>query len=169
MQDFRDDWWLQIDGEPVGYWPSSLFVYLNFWANTTLYGGQIYNTVPGGYHTLTQMGSGRFADEGYGRSCLISHIQYVNGDRKFKRLPDAAIVEDRPECYSLVYIGEDYLNKYGQFLYNGGPGLSLDCIQTIVTSPHMVMTFYLGLNTSPIKLELGQLGLQKLELDSNSS
>ncbi|XP_049933835.1 uncharacterized protein LOC116254997 [Nymphaea colorata] len=126
--DFRDDWWLQVNGELVGYWPSSLFGYLNFWANTTLYGGQIYNTVPGGYHTLTQMGSGRFADEGYGRSCLISHIQYVNGDRKFKRLPDAAIVEDRPECYSLVYIGEDFMNKYGQFLYSGGPGLSLDCM-----------------------------------------
>ncbi|CAN6476250.1 unnamed protein product [Victoria cruziana] len=126
--DFREDWWLQINGELVGYWSSSLFGYLSFWANTTLYGGQIYNSKPGGYHSLTQMGSGHFADEGYGRSCLISHIQYANGDRTFKRLRDATIVEDRPECYSITYFGEDYMNKYGQFLYSGGPGLSLRCM-----------------------------------------
>lgn len=128
LQDFREDWWLQINGELVGYWSSSLFGYLSFWANTTLYGGQIYNSKPGGYHSLTQMGSGHFADEGYGRSCLISHIQYANGDRTFKRLRHATIVEDRPECYSITYFGEDYMNKYGQFLYSGGPGLSLRCM-----------------------------------------
>ena len=38
------------------------------------FGGKIYNSEPGGIHTSTQMGSGHFSSEGYGRTCFIRNI-----------------------------------------------------------------------------------------------
>ncbi|XXG46008.1 hypothetical protein AAC387_Pa02g0953 [Persea americana] len=76
---FRDqgngNWWLAVENKTLGYWPSSLFKSMAKNADYIQWGGQIYNSVPGGKHTSTEMGSGLWPERGprkaaYFRKCL---------------------------------------------------------------------------------------------------
>ncbi|CAL4949324.1 unnamed protein product [Urochloa decumbens] len=63
------NWWLEFgNGELVGYWPSLLFSHLASHASMVQFGGEVVNTRASGSHTATQMGSGHFAGEGFGKA-----------------------------------------------------------------------------------------------------
>ncbi|KAL3644502.1 hypothetical protein CASFOL_009682 [Castilleja foliolosa] len=55
----RDDsnWWLWVNGNFVGYWPSFLFTHLEDHATMVEFGGEIVNKKSSGTHTSTRMGS----------------------------------------------------------------------------------------------------------------
>ncbi|KAG1368776.1 hypothetical protein COCNU_14G012440 [Cocos nucifera] len=73
------NWWLQYGNlPPLGYWPSSLFPYLTNGCVLVEWGGEIVNLNSNGQHTSTQMGSGHFAEEGYGKASYIRNIQIVD-------------------------------------------------------------------------------------------
>ncbi|CBI23459.3 unnamed protein product, partial [Vitis vinifera] len=44
------------------------------------YGGEVVNTRPSGFHTSTQMGSGHFAGEGFGKASYFRNLQVVDWD-----------------------------------------------------------------------------------------
>ncbi|CAH1419163.1 unnamed protein product [Lactuca virosa] len=69
-------WWLQFgSGVLIGYWPSFLFSHLQKEASMIQFGGEIVNSRSGGYHTSTQMGSGHFANEGFGKASYFRNLQ----------------------------------------------------------------------------------------------
>ncbi|GAB4850436.1 hypothetical protein Ancab_029740, partial [Ancistrocladus abbreviatus] len=79
------NWWLYLWSTPIGYWPQSIFNggLLTNGADTLSWGGEIYDSSgTGGFHTLTQMGSGHFSHEGYKKACYVRNIFYTGPDGK---------------------------------------------------------------------------------------
>ncbi|GAB4824837.1 hypothetical protein Ancab_007706, partial [Ancistrocladus abbreviatus] len=75
------NWWLYLWGTPIGYWPPSIYNggALTYGADTIQWGGEIYDSSgSGGFNTLTQMGSGHFATEGYTRASYVRNIAYTD-------------------------------------------------------------------------------------------
>lgn len=73
-------WWLKFDDKWVGYYPNSIYDNQGIaeYSDNVNFGGEIIDSLTGGNHTVTEMGSGLFPSEGYGRAAFIKKIQYVN-------------------------------------------------------------------------------------------
>ncbi|WZZ48458.1 hypothetical protein YC2023_048565 [Brassica napus] len=74
-----ENWWLRVGEELVGYWPGALFTSLGDGATRVQWGGEIVNVKTGGKHTITDMGSGHFADEGVKKASYFRNIMTVDG------------------------------------------------------------------------------------------
>ncbi|KAF3794838.1 hypothetical protein EJ110_NYTH06390 [Nymphaea thermarum] len=112
------NWWLQVEDDMIGYWPSSLFPYLSWWANNTEWGGEILNTWPGGSRSKTLMGSGHSWLEEYGRAAYISRMHYVNGDNNLKDPAFVSFFVTNPD-YNGLSRWEDR-DSMGYHIYFGG-------------------------------------------------
>ncbi|KAG6570311.1 hypothetical protein SDJN03_29226, partial [Cucurbita argyrosperma subsp. sororia] len=76
---------MQFGNEYVlGYWPSFLFLYLADSASMIEWGGEVVNSEAGGLHTLTQMGTGHFPEEGFGKTSYFRNIQVVDSSNNLK-------------------------------------------------------------------------------------
>ncbi|KAI5665175.1 hypothetical protein M9H77_24498 [Catharanthus roseus] len=121
-------WWLEFGsgGLLVGYWPSFLFSHLQMHASMVQFGGEIVNTRSsmGGYHTTTQMGSGHFAEEGFGKSSYFRNLQVVDWDNNLIPLNNLHLLADHPNCYN-IKAGRN--NVWGNYFYYGGPGRNSRC------------------------------------------
>ncbi|KAL3512791.1 hypothetical protein ACH5RR_025508 [Cinchona calisaya] len=118
-------WWLEFgSGLLVGYWPSFLFSHLQSHASMVQFGGEIVNTRSMGYHTSTQMGSGHFADEGFGKASYFRNLQVVDWDNSLIPLSNLHLLADHPTCYD-IKAGRN--NVWGNYFYYGGPGRNSRC------------------------------------------
>ncbi|KAK9108147.1 hypothetical protein Syun_024158 [Stephania yunnanensis] len=119
------NWWLEFgSGLLVGYWPSELFSHLREHANMIQYGGEVVNTSPSGSHTSTQMGSGHFADEGFGKASYFRNLQVVDWDNSLIPLSNLRVLADHPNCYDI----QGGINSvWGNYFYYGGPGNNDKC------------------------------------------
>ncbi|CAO2177075.1 unnamed protein product [Urochloa humidicola] len=120
------NWWLEFgNGELVGYWPSVLFSHLASHASMVQFGGEVVNTRASGSHTATQMGSGHFAGEGFGRASYFRNLEVVDWDNSL--VPLAAgfhVTADHPNCYDI----QGGVNAvWGNYFYYGGPGRNVKC------------------------------------------
>ncbi|CAN4100519.1 unnamed protein product [Withania somnifera] len=117
-------WWLELgSGQLVGYWPSFLFSHLQEHASMIQFGGEIVNS-RSGFHTSTQMGSGHFADEGYGKASYFRNLQVVDWDNNLLPLSNLRLLADHPNCYD-IKAGKN--NVWGDYFYYGGPGRNSNC------------------------------------------
>ncbi|KAK6924824.1 Neprosin activation peptide [Dillenia turbinata] len=118
-------WWLEYgSGLLVGYWPSFLFTHLREHANMVQFGGEIVNTRPNDVHTLTQMGSGHFATEGFGKASYFRNLQVVDWDNNLLPLSNLHLLADHSSCYD-IRAGKN--NVWGDYFYYGGPGRNIRC------------------------------------------
>jgi hypothetical protein len=122
------NWWLQVQDQVLGYWPGSIFTSLASSATRINWGGEVYNSEPGGHHTSTQMGSGHFANEGYGKASYFKNIQYIDIGGKFRDAEGEELVPyaTRPFCYD-VEVENNKSGGFGTHFYFGGPGYSELC------------------------------------------
>ncbi|RZC58991.1 hypothetical protein C5167_006279 [Papaver somniferum] len=117
------NWWVQIQGIPVGYYPSSLFTQLSKTATKVEFGGEIFNEISKGRHTIAQMGSGHFPSEGgLGVSSYFSHVQIIDENNEAKDPQNVELYVSNPNCYDLKI---ENTNGYG--FYYGGPGYNDNC------------------------------------------
>ncbi|XP_074572415.1 protein neprosin-like [Curcuma longa] len=114
------NWWLELgSGTLVGYWPAFLFSHLSEHASMVQFGGEVVNTQPMGEHTSTQMGSGQFAGEGFGRASYFRNLQVVDWDNSLVPPPNLRVLADHPSCYDI----QGGINAlWGNYFYYGGPG-----------------------------------------------
>ncbi|KAH0938302.1 hypothetical protein HID58_005763 [Brassica napus] len=118
-------WWLQFgSGVLVGYWPAFLFTHLRQHGSMVQFGGEIVNTRPGGSHTSTQMGSGHFAGEGFGKASYFRNLQMVDWDNTLIPVSNLKILADHPNCYD---IRGGTSRVWGNYFYYGGPGKNPRC------------------------------------------
>ncbi|KAK3037554.1 hypothetical protein RJ639_030362 [Escallonia herrerae] len=118
-------WWLEFGpGLLIGYWPSFLFSHLRGTASMIQFGGEIVNTRSMGYHTSTQMGSGHFADEGFGKASYFRNLQVVDWDNSLLPLSNLHLLADHPSCYN-IKAGTNRV--WGNYIYYGGPGRNGRC------------------------------------------
>ncbi|XP_058763426.1 protein neprosin-like [Vicia villosa] len=126
MKDKNTGNWLLVigAGNIIGYWPTSLFSHLKNDAEEIHFGGEIVNENSRGVHTSTAMGSGHFAEEGFGKAAYIRNMQVINSDNKLIPLENPTYVASNPNCYN---IQGKYSPKWGDHMYFGGPGKSDKC------------------------------------------
>ncbi|XP_004509665.1 protein neprosin-like [Cicer arietinum] len=118
-------WWLTYgSGHVIGYWPSSLFTHLNDKATIIQFGGEIVNSMSTGSHTSTQMGSGHFAGNGFGKASYFKHMQIMDSYNKLIPLPNLQVWASNPNCYS-IKAGTN--NVMGNYIFYGGPGKNVKC------------------------------------------
>ncbi|KAI4328193.1 hypothetical protein L6164_020569 [Bauhinia variegata] len=119
------NWWLEFgSGILVGYWPSFLFNHLRDHASMIQFGGEVVNSRPTGSHTSTQMGSGHFAGEGFGKASYFRNLQVVDWDNNLIPLSNLRVLADHPNCYD---IQGGINNVWGNYFYYGGPGKNVRC------------------------------------------
>ncbi|CAL0311885.1 unnamed protein product [Lupinus luteus] len=119
------NWWLEFgSGILVGYWPSFLFTHLRDHASMVQFGGEIVNSRQTGSHTSTQMGSGHFASEGFGKASYFRNIQVVDWDNNLIPLSNLRVLADHSNCYD---IQGGINNVWGNYFYYGGPGRNVRC------------------------------------------
>ncbi|KAL0558214.1 hypothetical protein IC582_006786 [Cucumis melo] len=119
------NWWLEFgSGVLVGYWPSFLFTHLQDHATMVQFGGEVVNSSPSGFHTTTEMGSGHFAGEGFGKASYFRNLQVVDWDNSLVPLSNLVVLADHPNCYDI----EGGINTvWGNYFYYGGPGRNDRC------------------------------------------
>ncbi|GMN64122.1 hypothetical protein TIFTF001_033193 [Ficus carica] len=119
------NWWMQFGNNYVlGYWPAFLFPYLSDSASMIEWGGEVVNSESDGQHTSTQMGSGHFPGEGFGKSSYFKNIQIVDDSNKLRDPKDIGIFTEQPNCYD-VKTGK--MGDWGNYFYYGGPGRNTNC------------------------------------------
>ncbi|CAL1394775.1 unnamed protein product [Linum trigynum] len=128
---YRDDqngnWWFNIQGQDVGYWPPDIFNGgLKGTASLLEWGGEIVNSNPGGIHTATGMGSGHFPSEGYGKAAWFKNLKYISdGGREVRDAKGITPYATKPNCYDIEV--KDWDTDMEVHFYFGGPGYSSTC------------------------------------------
>lgn len=120
---YQGNWWLWVSDRWVGYYPASLFnagttsgtTSLATGSDTIFYYGEIYQSE--GALTTTDMGSGEFGTQGYGKSAYIHNMVYYDtagatqdytatfGDSDSSRYNHANVVSSGTTWGSYVYLG----------------------------------------------------------------
>lgn len=119
------NWWMQFGNDYVlGYWPSFLFSYLADSASMIEWGGEVVNSEPDGQHTTTQMGSGRFPEEGFGKASYFKNIQVVDESNNLRAPKGLGTFTEQSNCYD-VQNGNS--GDWGYYFYYGGPGKNTNC------------------------------------------
>ncbi|KAI0511381.1 hypothetical protein KFK09_012011 [Dendrobium nobile] len=119
------NWWMQFgENHVLGYWPSFLFSYLADSASMIEWGGEIVNTVADGDHTSTQMGSGHFPGEGFGKASYFRNIQIVDSSNNLRSPKGIGTYTEESSCYD---VQNDQNGDWGNYFYYGGPGKNPNC------------------------------------------
>ncbi|KAI3470406.1 hypothetical protein Pfo_027069 [Paulownia fortunei] len=119
------NWWMGFgDSTLVGYWPNELFTHLADRATMVEWGGEIVNTRVNNEHTSTQMGSGHFADDGFGKASYFRNLEIVDSDNSLGSAQDITTLAENTNCYN---IQSSYNNEWGTHFYYGGPGRNPLC------------------------------------------
>ncbi|BAD88126.1 putative ZmEBE-1 protein [Oryza sativa Japonica Group] len=111
------NWWLQLQGNYVGYWPSSIFTLLQTGvADTVEWGGEVYSP-----QITAPMGSGHFPEEGFGKATYSRAIQVVDSSNHLKPPNGVGLIASLPNCYNIM-TGSSSTTSWGTYIYYGGPG-----------------------------------------------
>ncbi|XP_044949932.1 uncharacterized protein LOC123399598 [Hordeum vulgare subsp. vulgare] len=116
------NWWMQVGGNYVGYWPSSIFNYLEDSASTIMWGGEVFS--PDAGQTSTHMGSGHFPNEGFGKASHIKNIQVVDSSNCLISPSNVGLITEQNKCYN---VQSDNYGDWGTYIYYGGPGNNHNC------------------------------------------
>ncbi|CAH9118223.1 unnamed protein product [Cuscuta europaea] len=119
------NWWMQFGKNNIlGYWPAYLFSNLQDSASMVEWGGEVVNSESDGLHTTTQMGSGHFPGEGFGKASYFRNIQVVDASNNLRPPQDLGVFTEDDNCYN-VHLGEN--GNWGNYFYYGGPGRNDNC------------------------------------------
>ncbi|XP_022151674.1 uncharacterized protein LOC111019590 [Momordica charantia] len=119
------NWWMGFgDNTLVGYWPAELFTHLVDHATMVEWGGEVVNSKARGEHTSTQMGSGRFAEEGFGKASYFRNLEIVDSDNSLSAVQEISTLAENNHCYNIM---SSYNDQWGTHFYYGGPGRNPEC------------------------------------------
>ncbi|CAF2059229.1 hypothetical protein Bca4012_099747 [Brassica carinata] len=117
----QGNWWLSLGPENliVGYWPGELFTNLEYTENVQ-WVGEIVDSHSFGTDRETEMGSGHFPAEGFGKACYFRNLEIV-GSNNFQPVQSLKTNVDS-KYYDVNYLDTD--GKWGVHFFYGGPGFS---------------------------------------------
>ncbi|KAK9082974.1 hypothetical protein Scep_029445 [Stephania cephalantha] len=119
------NWWMRFGEDTlVGYWPARLFTHLTDRATMVEWGGEVVNSRLSGRHTATHMGSGKFAEEGFGRASYFRNLEVVDADNSLSSVAEVSTLAENTNCYDIKSF---YSNDWGTYFYYGGPGNNPQC------------------------------------------
>ncbi|KVI07854.1 protein of unknown function DUF239 [Cynara cardunculus var. scolymus] len=119
------NWWMGFgDNTLVGYWPAELFTHLADKATMVEWGGEVVNSRANGEHTSTEMGSGHFAEDGFGKASYFRNLEIVDSDNSLISAHDISTLAENTNCYNIKSSSN---NQWGTYFYYGGPGKNAQC------------------------------------------
>jgi len=104
----------------VGYWPAEIFTNLAY-GDEVQWGGEIVNSQSSGRHTTTQMGSGHFPNESFGKVSYLRNLEIVDNNI-FQPAQDVKLKATNPKLYDIKDMVSD---DGGTYIFFGGPGYSM--------------------------------------------
>ncbi|XP_056864293.1 uncharacterized protein LOC108851049 [Raphanus sativus] len=115
------NWWLSLGSNHslVGYWPAELFSNL-IYADQVQWGGEVVDSHTSGRQTMTDMGSGHFPDEGFGKVGYFRNLEIVDSNNILQPVQHVEVKATNPEFYSIANMSRD--DDWGTCLFYGGPG-----------------------------------------------
>ncbi|KAK2591307.1 hypothetical protein QQS21_010991 [Conoideocrella luteorostrata] len=125
---FENNWWLVVNSIFIGYYPGSLFARdrmepsatLETGANRIDYYGEVFQEEDA--FTTTDMGSGEFAEAGYGKAAYFRNLVYTDPsgvDNVFDGSANEIVTA--PESYTLDARWNSG-TEWGSHFFLGGPG-----------------------------------------------
>lgn len=122
QQNATGDWWVQIQGVWVGYWPRSRFASPGLYngGDQITFGGEIVDNRPGGRHTGTDMGSGAFPSAGFGLAAYQrSMLLYRGMSAPYTLEVNGFTMATGSNCYDIT---SSTASNWGRYAFFGGPG-----------------------------------------------
>jgi hypothetical protein len=119
-QYFQGNWWLYIQGTAIGYYPGSIYgsgPLASGGSTLTEFGGETYT----GGTSQPQMGSGMFANAGFGYAAYQRTVFYINTAQGSAWSSLTPLVT-HPACYTFEYHDSSEGSSWGTYFYFGGPG-----------------------------------------------
>jgi hypothetical protein len=120
-------WLFSVNGAIIGGYPASLFIgnagpglTLGDHADWVAFWGEVYTSASNPSLTMTEMGSGCFADEGLNYAALISNLSTIDKRGALTDLAGTPTME-APEMYDMVVL-DDFGLGFASAFYVGGPG-----------------------------------------------
>ncbi|XP_047341271.1 uncharacterized protein LOC124944964 [Impatiens glandulifera] len=114
------NWWLQLQGITLGYWPGTQLKNLANGANQIAWGGEVVNNKSAGHHTTTQMGNGHFAEEGVGKAGYFKNLKVVDGSNNVVVPAGLRKSMTNSTCYDVNLLTDSF--------FYGGVGFSPKCM-----------------------------------------
>jgi hypothetical protein len=123
------NWWVQVGGTWMGYYPASLYspTGLRSQSDTVDWGGEIVDSPSHPGATQTDMGSGRWPYESWQFAAYMRNLQYQSDPGGAMTRMQGVATASRPGCYT---IAADFLGTgpWGSWFYWGGPGQNPACL-----------------------------------------
>lgn len=115
------NWWLGLgrNMELVGYWPAAIFTGLADHADKVEWGGEVLSQNSTGTNTILQMGSGEFAEKGFGKVAYVCNILVAENNQTLVPVQDFGVQAQFPKYYS---VKRSQTKGCGKHFYFGGPG-----------------------------------------------
>ncbi|CAH2058293.1 unnamed protein product [Thlaspi arvense] len=116
------NWWLSLGSNHslVGYWPAEIFTSLSS-ADTVQWGGEIVNTQSSGRHTTTQMGSGHFLGEGFGKVSYLRNVEILENNNSFQPVQNVQVRVSNSRFYDIRNKSRE---DWASYIFYGGPGFT---------------------------------------------
>ncbi|MEU5367289.1 neprosin family prolyl endopeptidase [Streptomyces sp. NPDC005925] len=129
VQLWLGNWWIQVNGVWMGYYPATLFNSsgLRSQADAVLWYGEVVDTGNDPATTRTDMGSGRWPYQGWQQCAYMNNLLYQS-DTLGTMLPYRGLAwSSHPNCYTLEdhFASED--PSWGSYCWWGGSGRNSSC------------------------------------------
>jgi hypothetical protein len=120
-------WWLRHGDVWVGYYPRELFDSngLQTRGGRVAFGGEILDTEGDGKHTETDMGSGRWPYEEFGKAAYQRTLRYVDTNNFYQDATGTAYSITDDQCYDLDKLSAG--EPWREYFYFGGSGRNTQC------------------------------------------
>lgn len=119
-QYYQGNWWLNVQGTWLGYYPGSVYNGgpMAGSSDLTEFGGETYT----GGSDWPQMGSGQWAGAGFGQAAFQNDIFYIADQNDTGIYSSLNTEETNPNCYTIAYTPSSSGGSWGTYFYFGGPG-----------------------------------------------
>lgn len=128
VQYLLGNWWIRANGQWMGYYPSSLFASTGMRdrAEVVQWGGEVFDAAGHPGTSGTDMGSGRFPWEGFGRAAYMRNLM-LQIDPAGTLAPFVGpTIADRTDCYDIKF-NPAAAGAWGYNFFWGGTGRNGAC------------------------------------------
>lgn len=122
------NWWIKVNGEWMGYYPNGLFANTGMrnQADTIFWGGEVFDAADHPGTSGTDMGSGLFPWEGFGRAAYMRNLM-VQVEQVGTMVPFVGpTAAERSDCYD-IKVDPTVVGSWGYNFYWGGTGRNGAC------------------------------------------
>jgi hypothetical protein len=125
----RGNWWVSVNGVWMGYYQNGMFAIngMRFQADQAGWGGEVFDAAAHVGSSSTDMGSGLFPWEGFGRAAYMRNLG-VQVDQLGTIAPFTGTWRcEKPSCYDITgsLAGG---GGWGSYFYYGGVGRGVTCL-----------------------------------------